>query len=167
MFRGKHHDEQKEYSRERLLTYAFNALAAKPYTEKELRLRLEKRSVNEEDIFFVLERVKELGYQKDSDVANLEMRRKGRGKLRIAKTLQHRGVSREIIKETLDDIDPEEEYKEALELLEKRWPSLQKTKNPRGNAYGLLARRGYESGLIWRAIETITGQRQEDECQDE
>lgn len=144
----------KPHTREQLLQYAYAALGYKAYSEKELQAKLSMRSDNNEDILFVVQRVKELGYQKDSEVAEIESRRK-RGRLLLKHSLQNRGISAELIEETLEKIDSDEEYKDAVSLLEKRWPSLQKTKNPKGNAYGFLARRGYESYLIQKVIQQV------------
>ena len=60
-----------------------------------------------------------------------------------------------LIQDTLQARDPDEEVAQALTLLTRRLSSLQRGRNPRAKAYGLLARRGYGSDVIRRALEGL------------
>lgn len=145
-----------EQQREALMTYAFNALGAKALSSSELRKKLQARSDDPELVESVLARVQELGYQNDEEVARIEARKSGVGQFRVRQSLKRRGLSSDLIQETLDEIDPDEERAAALHLLSRRWPSMQGKRDPRASAYGLLARRGFPSSIIWDVIKEVT-----------
>lgn len=145
----------REEQREALLAYAFRALGARAITAAELRGKLGRRSEDPELIEEVLRRVQELGYQNDAEVAQAENKRSGVGGMRVRQTLRRRGVGADLIEETLQARDPEQEQEQATELLTRRWPSLSRKRDPRASAYAFLARRGFGSGVIWPAIREV------------
>lgn len=154
-------EQQSEFDpqeREKLLAYAFRALGAKALSEAELRRKLERRSENAELVAHVLARVQELGYQDDDSVAQMEGRRTGIGRFRLQQRLKHRGLDEDLIRETLEQVNPETELQQAIVLLSRRWDSLSRKKNPKASAYGLLARRGFSGGLIWQAWDEVAAQ---------
>ncbi|MFK7603251.1 RecX family transcriptional regulator [Deinococcus sp. SM5_A1] len=145
-----------EELRDALLAYAFRALGGRALTEAELRGKLERRSDTPELIEEVLKRVQELGYQDDEQVAHTEGTRRGVGAYRVRQTLKRRGVTEELIQDTLEARDPDDERAGALEVLERRWPSLARKKDPRASAYAFLARRGFGGDAIWPAIRELS-----------
>lgn len=149
--RPKTADEQ----RDELLSYAFRALGARALSAAELRAKLERRSENAELIEAVLARVQELGYQQDEQVARIESARRGVGQFRVQQTLRRRGLDRELIAETLNARDPDEERDAAQDLLTRRWPALSRKRDPRASAYALLARRGFPGSIIWDVIKEV------------
>lgn len=144
-----------EEEREALLAYAFRALGARALTASELRARLEQRSEQPELIEDVLRRVQELGYQNDAQVAQIEGKRQGVGAFRVRQTLRRRGVDSDLIEETVQARDPDEEARAAADFLARRWPALARKRDPRASAYALLARRGFGSAAIWGAIREV------------
>jgi len=142
--------------RDALLAYAFRALGGRALTEAELRVKLERRSDTPELVEEVLKRVQELGYQDDGQVARIEGTRRGVGTFRVRQTLKRRGVTEELIQDTLEARDPDQERAGALEVLERRWPALARKKDPRASAYAFLARRGYGGDAIWPAIRELS-----------
>lgn len=157
--REKTPDEQ----RDDLLAYAFRALGQRALSATELRGKLERRSDNPELIAQVLARVQELGYQQDEQVARIETSRRGLGQFRVRQNLKRRGLNAELIDETIQAIEPEDERQEAAELLSRRWDSMLRKRDPRAAAYALLARRGYPSPVIWAAIREVLDTRGETE----
>lgn len=145
----------RDEEREALLAYAFRALGARASTAAELRSKLARRCEDEELVEDVLRRVQELGYQNDEEVARSEGRRSGVGAFRVRQTLKRRGVSAELIDETLQERDPDTEQEDAARLLERRWPALRRKRDPRASAYAFLARRGFSSGVIWAALREV------------
>lgn len=146
------HDDTE---RDQLLAYAFRALGARALSETELRRKLSQRTENTELIEHILTRVQELGYQKDEDVARIENSRSGIGAFRVRQALKRRGVNEALIEETLEHRDPDQEQTEAKRLLERRWSSFLRKKNPRNSAYAFLSRRGFSSSVIWKALELL------------
>ena len=107
-----------EEARDTLLAYAFRALGARALTATELRGKLERRSDDEALVQEVLERVQELGYQDDAQVAQVEGTRRGIGGFRVRQTLKRRGVTAPLIEETMLARDPDDEQAAATEVLE-------------------------------------------------
>lgn len=145
-----------EEKRDDLLGYAFRALGQRALSAAELRAKLERRSDDPDLIVEVLGRVQELGYQQDSQVARIETSRRGVGQFRVRQTLKKRGLDAELIQETLEQIDPDDQRAAALDLLTRRWPSLGRKRDPRAAAYGLLARRGFAGSIIWDVIREVS-----------
>ncbi|ACO46151.1 recombination regulator RecX [Deinococcus deserti] len=139
-------------AREALMAYALRALAARAMTASELRAKLERRSEDEALVTAVLERVRELGYQDDTQVARAENSRRGIGAFRVRQTLKRRGVEETLIEDTVAARDPQAEAQEIRNLLERRWSSFARKKDAAASAYAFLARRGYSGALIWPAI---------------
>lgn len=142
--------------RDALLAYAFRALGGRALTEAELRGKLEKRSTDPALVQEVLTRVQELGYQDDAHVARAEGGRSTVGRYRVRQTLKRRGVSEELIQQTVEARDPEREAESAVTLLERRWPALARKRDPRASAYAFLARRGFGGDAIWAAIREVS-----------
>lgn len=149
------YSEHDDTERDQLLAYAFRALGARALSETELRRKLSQRTENTELIEHILTRVQELGYQKDEDVARIENNRSGVGSFRVRQTLKRRGVSETLIEETLEHRDPDQEQTEAKRLLERRWSTFLRKKNPRNSAYAFLSRRGFSSSVIWKVLELL------------
>ncbi|MFC4636871.1 recombination regulator RecX [Deinococcus hohokamensis] len=141
-----------EEAREALLAYAFRALGARALTETELRTKLQRRSDDEALVAEVLGRVRELGYQDDAQVARAENARRGVGTHRVRQTLKRRGVEETLITDTLAGRDPDQEAEDLRSMLERRWASFARKRDPAASAYAFLARRGYPGSLIWPAI---------------
>ncbi|OOV13468.1 RecX family transcriptional regulator [Deinococcus sp. LM3] len=138
--------------RDALIGYAFRALGQRALTQAELRAKLEKRSENPDLIAEVLARVQELGYQDDAQVARVEGSRRGVGELRVRQTLKRRGLTDDLIRETVDARDPDDETQVVRELLQRRWSSFARKRDPQASAFGFLARRGFTGNVIWPAI---------------
>lgn len=148
--------EERQQARDDLLAYAFRALAGRSLTEAELRVRLRRRTEDEALAEEVLARVQDLGYQNDAGVARAEGLRRGVGGFRVQQTLKRRGVPGPLIEETLATRDLAAEQADAVALLERRWPSLARKRDPRASAYAFLARRGFPGAAIWAAIRAVT-----------
>ncbi|WP_237724951.1 RecX family transcriptional regulator [Deinococcus alpinitundrae] len=149
--REKTPDEQ----RAALMEYALRALSQRSLSAAELRGKLGRRSEDEEQIQQVIDRLIELRYLDDAQVARAENQRRGVGAYRVRQRLKQRGVDEALIQDTLQARDPDEEVAQALSLLTRRLSSFQRGSNPRAKAYGLLARRGYGSDVIRRALAEL------------
>ena len=152
-------DEQ----REQLLMYAFRALGQRALSEAELERRMLRRNDDPGLVQAVLERVRDLGYLSDLQVAQAEAGRRGVGTGRVRQKLRQRGVGSELIEEALAARDPDDEAEDARSLLERRWPSFRRAVDPQRRAFDFLMRRGYGSALIWTLLrERMAEQELED-----
>ena len=148
-------EKTPEERRDDLIAYAFRALAGRALSEAELRAKLQRRSDDEALVEDILARVRDLGYQDDTQVARAENARRGVGAFRVRQTLKRRGLDEAVIQETLESRDPDQEQEAVLELLERRWPTFMRKKDPAASAYAFLARRGFSGTLIWPAIREM------------
>ena len=144
--------------REQLLMYAFRALGQRALSEAELRGRMLRRQPDPELVSSVLERVRELGYLNDEQVAQAEARRRGVGSGRVRQKLRQRGVDNTLIEEVIAERDPEAEVEDARALLARRWSSFQRAPDPQKRAFAFMLRRGYSSSLIWKVLREVAAE---------
>lgn len=135
--------------------YAFRALGQRALSRAELRTRMLRRHDDAELVERVLERVQEVGYLSDEQVAQAEARRRGVGAGRVRQKLRQRGVDSALIETVIAGRDADEEQDDARALLERRWPSFQRSGDPQRRAFDFLMRRGYPGSVIWPLIREV------------
>ena len=109
----------------------------------------------------ILDRLRDLGYVDDRVLAeqlkHALYERKGQSRAVVARAMSGRSIDREIIDETLDDIDQGDELSAATELAAKRASQLtgldKQTLERR--LVGFLARRGYPGNIVREAIAPL------------
>lgn len=74
------------------------------------------------------------------------------GNDRIRRTLLERGISRELIDETLAAESSQTELERALELLRRRFPLPPRARRDRDRALGMMLRKGYDRDLALDAL---------------
>ncbi|MCW2862620.1 MAG: regulatory protein RecX [Actinoallomurus sp.] len=106
----------------------------------------------------VLGRYTEVGLIDDEAFARawVQSRHAGRslGRRALAAELRQRGVADDTVKEAVEELAPEQEESAARELVAKRMAAtrgLDPTKRTR-RILGVLARKGYPSGLTYRLV---------------
>jgi regulatory protein len=134
----------------------------------EVRARLERSEIPEAEIDAAIEELTQFGYLDDAryaavftqDKRNLE----SWGNDRIARALRERGVSRDLIEAALaesgagreDDAYADGgaggEFGRAVALLAQRFPAGPGEQRDRERAFGVLARKGYDSELAADAV---------------
>ncbi len=142
-------------------------------TEAEVRARLERGEVQDEEIEVVVAELRELGYLDDARYARVFTEDKRSleawGNERIARALRERGLERELIESALredGDASPVRadtpweddgaglgsELDRAIALLGQRFPAGPAGPRDRERAFGVLARKGYESETASDAV---------------
>ncbi len=111
-----------------LINYAYQLLAAKRYTRKELLHKLSLKNARSEspltdtELQQIVARFENSGIINDTEYANLYLisqeSRKPQGIFAIKHKLQHKGVSKQIIQNALAQ-NPPDEIKSATRLVEK------------------------------------------------
>jgi regulatory protein len=146
------------------LAYAF--LNKRERTEAEVRARLERAEVPGDEIDSVLAELLEFGYLDDARYARVFTQDKRTleawGNERIARTLRERGVERDLIEAALAEGggqdrdegagDAGSELDRAVALLGQRFPGGPGEPRDRERAFGVLARKGYESETASDAV---------------
>lgn len=133
------------------LSYAVRALAQKSLTERELEVRLKRRNASPDVIASTLERLREHKFLNDATVAEYAVRDANLGSGAIRMKLKARGVNTHTIEDALQHRAPDADLEGALTLVERYGP---RWTGPRGYAKGFafLARRGFPSGVVQRAL---------------
>jgi regulatory protein len=133
-------------------------LSFSPRTRAQLADALRRKGVADEVAEQVLGRYTEVGLIDDEAFARawVQSRHTGRGLARraLAAELRQRGVADDTVKEAVEELAPEQEEAAARELVAKRMAAtrgLDPTKRTR-RILGVLARKGYPSGLAYRLV---------------
>lgn len=100
-----------------------------------------------------------LGYINDEDyaprLADYLVRRKRWGLRRARQEMLRRGLSRELVENTLADFSEEELDEELIALIEKKYYAKIEDLDDRRRTVAALARRGYDFGAIKRCIAAV------------
>lgn len=137
---------------------ALDQLATRQRSEHELRATMARRNVPADIIDELLERFTEVGLIDDeafaSSLATTRATVGQRGRYRIRQELAAKGIDREVAEAAVSDIDPEDEMEAALALAVKRARSLAALEPhvARRRLAGVLARRGFPSGVVSAAV---------------
>ena|SRR5688572_27118310 len=135
---------------------ALRLLTRRDYTAKELRTKLLDRDLPEAEVDSVLADLANEGAVNDRRVAESFVRVastvKGRGRLRISRELEQRGIDRDIIRDALAALPVAEETAAIRKFVErKRLPARLNPAEHR-RLFGQLVRRGFSADLIAKAL---------------
>ena len=133
-------------------------LTGQARTRKELADKLRAKEVPDEVATRLLDRFEEVGLVDDAQFARMWIasRQPGKGLARraLAQELRRKGVDDEVAREALDEIDPADEEAAARALVRKKLRSLRNVgpEVATRRLAGMLARKGYPSGLVFRIV---------------
>jgi regulatory protein len=143
-------------------TILLNKLTGQPRTRAELAGTLAERGIPDEVADRVLERFGDVGLIDDAAFAAawVESRHTGRGLARraLAHELRHRGVEDELVREAVDELDPDREAATARELVQRKLRTMKPPDGPAARQsamrrlLGMLARKGYPAGVAMTVI---------------
>ena len=128
-------------------------LSAQPRTRAELADTLAKKLVPDEVAHRLLDRFEEVGLIDDAAFARawVDSRQTGRGLARraLAQELRRKGVSDEVAREALDEVDPEAETEAARLLVRRKLRTMGRLDHPTRmrRLSAMLARKGYPPGV--------------------
>ena len=143
-------------------------LTGQARSRKELSDRLAKKNVPSDLATRLLDRFEEVGLVDDEAFAKawIASRQPGKGLARraLAQELRRKGIDDEIARDALDEIDPADEELAARGLVRKKLRSLGRVDDLTATRrlVGMLARKGYRSGLAFAVVrdELASGGRQ-------
>jgi regulatory protein len=143
---------------------ALRQLAAAPRTRAQLSDAMARQGVPSEVAESVLDRFEEVRLVDDEGFARewVQTRQAGRGLSRRA--LSHelciRGVADDTVREAVAEIGDDQELEAARELVRRRMPGMRNDDSARRTRRlaAMLARRGYSTSLISRAIREVVGE---------
>ncbi|WP_261381307.1 RecX family transcriptional regulator [Paenibacillus cremeus] len=179
LFKGEYLEEtqlqQILYAEEVQKAYvdALRLLSSRLRSEQEMRARLKQKGFSPEIIKVTLERLDREHYLDDTLFAEqltkqrLESQKKGRHW--IKQELQQRGINKETIHSTMEQVNEETEFRMAYALAEKRYAGeLRKdASKARRKIAAFLARRGYPGGIVSRVLSQLPAESDTEEDWDE
>jgi regulatory protein len=135
-------------------------LTGRARTRKELSDKLASKQVPEEIATRLLDRFTEVGLIDDGAFAKLwvDQRQSAEGKglarRALAQELRRKGVDDETAREALDEVDPAAEEESARALVRRKLRSLARYDDATATRrlVGMLARKGYSSGLAFSVV---------------
>jgi regulatory protein len=136
-------------------------------TGRELRTRLLRKGFDNETIDAALAKLSDVGYLNDERFAELwienRLAHRPRGKRMLEQELRQKGIDRQIVDETVAGMDIDDRAA-ALELARKRLKSVQSLPldEQKKKLTGILARRGFDYGVIRATLETVLGEQFDD-----
>ena len=139
-------------------TILLDQLTGRARTRKELSDKLATKDVPEDVADRLLDRFEEVGLVDDDAFARMwvSQRQSGKGlaKRALAQELRRKGVADDTAREVLDELDPEAEEQAARELVRRKLRSLSRVDDQTATRrlVGMLARKGYGSGLAFSVV---------------
>ena len=133
-------------------------LTGQARSRKELADKLASRNVPDDVAARLLDRFEEVGLVDDEAFARswIASRQPGKGLARraLAQELRRKGVDDEVARDALDEIDPDDEEAAARALVRKKLRSLSRVDDTTATRrlVGMLARKGYGSGLAFAVV---------------
>jgi len=133
-------------------------LTGQARSRKELADKLAKKNVPADLATRLLDRFEEVGLIDDDAFARswVASRQPGKGLARraLAQELRRKGIDDEVAREALDEIEPEAEEEAARVLVRKKLRTLSRVDDTTATRrlVGLLARKGYPSGVAFAVV---------------
>jgi regulatory protein len=134
-------------------------LTGRARTRSELATKLAQREVPDDVATRLLDRFEEVGLVDDAAFARewVEQRQSGRGLARraLAQELRRKGVDAEVVRETLDEVDPDDEVEAARSLVRAKLRSVRSLEHDKAvrRLVGMLARKGHSSSVAFRVVK--------------
>lgn len=158
----------------RATNQAIRLLSFRPRSRRELETRLARKQFSEYATGAALERLAELGYVNDNEFAQYwvenRQQHRPRGKRLLASELRSKGVSRDVVEQTLDEAEIDE-FSDALQLARRRAEQLRglDAATWRRRMTGYLQRRGFGWEVVRSVLEELeheSGEADRDEYDD-
>lgn len=137
---------------------ALRQLTAAPRTRAQLAEAMARRDVPGDVAERVLDRFEEVRLVDDAEYARMWARsrhaERGLSRRAIAHELRQRGVAGDHVEQALEQVDDDAEAAAARALVERRLPATRRLDRDARvrRLVGMLARKGYPSGLAFRAV---------------
>ncbi len=142
---------------------ALKLLSFRPRSVGELRERLLKKNIPKALVEKVLSSLQQQGLLDDMKFAKLfsqsRMDTRPTGKKLLVRELKKKGLSEQIVSETIANLKDFDEAASALELAEKRFSRVTgiSAEKKKSRIYGFLKRRGFADDVVFEVIRKLLG----------
>lgn len=144
-------------------TILLDQLTGRARSRKELADKLAARLVPDDVATRLLDRFEEVGLIDDEAFARLWVSSRGAGSGRglarraLSQELRRKGVEDQVVRDVLDDVEPDAEREAARALAERRLRSLSRVDDLTATRrlVGMLARKGYPAGMGHQVVREV------------
>jgi regulatory protein len=134
-------------------------LSRRELSRAEITAKLIDRGFTREDVDAAVERLADNRSLDDRRAAFAHVRTasrlKGRGRLRIQRELEARGFSRELTREALAELPPDEDLNAIKRFIERKGRTLDDSPAGRRRLFNQLLRRGFSSAMIAKVLKSL------------
>ena len=134
-------------------------LSRRELSRAELTARLVERGFNRLDVDAAVERLRDNRSLDDRRAAfahaQSASRLKGRGRLRIQRELEARGFSRELAREVVGDISPDDDLNAIKRFVERKGKTTEDSPAGRRRLFNQLLRRGFSAAMISKVLKGL------------
>lgn len=139
---------------------ALRFLSLRSHSRGELKLKLKKKSFNNDDIEFTLEQLAQMGYIDDHDYAVRFIRnrvsRKVVGEGYLRRELFQRGIAADIIDNAMNEAGGREiDFPRILNLAKKKVLSIKNRDKRKTRLISFLKNRGFDSRVITKTLDEL------------
>lgn len=136
----------------------FHLLARKDYTEHEITTKLVKEHYDGDDVQYILDYFKGLGYIDDSNyvIKYYKCYKESRSKRVIEQKLKLKGISNEMLKDVLmEEVGEDDAYNAAKRQAVKKYGGKELSRDNYPKMIQFLMRKGFDYGLCKQVIGEI------------
>ena len=143
-----------------------------PRSRSQLADKLREKEVSEGVIDVVLDRMEDVGLVDDEAYAAMLVRSKlasrGLARRALRQELKRKGIDDDLATVALEQVDDDVEREHALVLARKKMVTMSRLDEPtqKRRLAGLLARKGYSSGIAFRVVREALAAEGESELDD-
>ena len=134
-------------------------LSRRELSRAELTTKLIDRGFDRDDVDAAVERLADRRFVDDRRAAFAHVRTasrlKGRGRLRIQRELQSRGFSRDLIRDALAELPPDEDLNAIKRFIERKARTVDETPTGRRRLFNQLLRRGFSPAMISKVLKGL------------
>jgi regulatory protein len=158
----------QDEERHKAYSKAMRMIGRRPHSTQEIKRKLKEQAFEDDIIGWTLDKLKQQNYLNDEDFAKVltenRIYSQHKGRNYVRQELQQRGVSRELIQEAMNHINPEEEYHGALTLAQKKWKLTNgSTLDKRRKTLTFLMRKGYTGSVVNQVMQEVANGFEDDE----
>ena len=132
-------------------------LGRREWSRAELTARLTARGFNPDEVEAAVARLADSRSLDERRAAFAHVRTasrlKGRGRLRIQRELEVRGFSRDVVREALAEIPPDQDLDGITRFIDRKRRTLDNTPAGRRRLFNQLIRRGFSAEMIAKVLK--------------
>ncbi|MGG1551214.1 regulatory protein RecX [Paenibacillus ferrarius] len=148
---------------ERNLGYvkALHMVGRRPHSLAELKRKLKEKGFESDIVAWVANKLVEQNYINDEEYAKMltdhRVVSQKKGRHLIRHELQQKGIHKDVVKDSIESINPEDEYAAAFKIAQTKWKQTSgKTVDRKRKTAAFLMRRGYAGALVQRVLKELS-----------